>query len=92
MPYHLAQQYVAELVTIFEYLKEKAIAHRDLKPENCLLDESMHIKLTDFGAAKRCIVPTASDQQKAQRRGTLVGTREYDGISTWLAMWRLRCC
>ncbi len=50
-----------------EYLHKKDIIYRDLKPENILIGQDGHIKLTDFGFAKR--VP---DQTY-----TLCGTPDY---------------
>jgi serine/threonine protein kinase len=35
------------------YLHAKHIVYRDLKPENLLIDKDGHIKLTDFGFAKK---------------------------------------
>lgn len=45
--------YSAEIVCAIEYLHSKEIVYRDLKPENILLDREGHIKLTDFGFAKK---------------------------------------
>jgi len=44
--------YVAEMVTILEFLHSNGIAHRDFKPENLMLDENRHLKIIDFGTAR----------------------------------------
>ncbi|XP_058885002.1 cAMP-dependent protein kinase catalytic subunit PRKX isoform X2 [Acipenser ruthenus] len=59
--------YSAEIVCAIEYLHSKEIVYRDLKPENILLDREGHIRLTDFGFAKKLV----------DRTWTLCGTPEY---------------
>ncbi|XP_063457773.1 LOW QUALITY PROTEIN: cAMP-dependent protein kinase catalytic subunit PRKX [Pan paniscus] len=59
--------YSAEIICAIEYLHSKEIVYRDLKPENILLDRDGHIKLTDFGFAKKLV----------DRTWTLCGTPEY---------------
>jgi protein kinase A len=66
-PNDVAKFYHAELVLAFEYMHSKDIIYRDLKPENLLLDSKGHVKITDFGFAKK--VP--------ERTFTLCGTPEY---------------
>jgi len=63
--------YTAELINSLEFLHINGIVHRDLKPENVLLDEHMHIKLTDFGTAK------IIGMEKNARSNSFVGTAEY---------------
>ncbi len=100
LPYKVAQQYLAELVDIFQYLHSKNVAHRDLKPENCFLDSKLHIKLSDFGSSKICNTGSASSPEKSKnRRGTLVGTPDYVAPEVLLTqesdttadLWSLGC-
>lgn len=59
--------FCAETIMAFEYLHNLDILHRDLKPENMLIDYRGHLKLTDFGFAKRVQLHTY----------TMCGTPEY---------------
>jgi protein kinase A len=74
----VARFYAAEIVLVLEYLHEQqnGVAYRDLKPENLLLDGSGHIKLVDFGFAKRLGYGNGSTD-RAMETYTLCGTPEY---------------
>ncbi|KAK5707660.1 hypothetical protein LTR97_000198 [Elasticomyces elasticus] len=64
-----SQFYAAEIVLILEFLHEKeGVAYRDLKPENILIDAEGHLKLVDFGFAKKI---------ESRETYTLCGTPEY---------------
>jgi len=52
-PNDTARHYAAEIVLAVEYLHSMDMIYRDLKPENLLLDVDGHIKITDFGFAKK---------------------------------------
>ncbi|CAK7564930.1 MAG: cAMP-dependent protein kinase catalytic subunit [Sporothrix epigloea] len=66
-PNPVAKFYAAEVTLALEYLHSRNIIYRDLKPENLLLDHHGHLKITDFGFAKR--VP--------DKTWTLCGTPDY---------------
>jgi serine/threonine protein kinase len=53
-PNPVAKFYAAEVALAINYLHSLDIIYRDLKPENLLLDRHGHIKITDFGFAKKC--------------------------------------
>ncbi|KAJ1995353.1 cAMP-dependent protein kinase catalytic subunit [Coemansia spiralis] len=66
-PDDVTRFYAAEIVLALDYLHSMKIIWRDTKPENILLDAGGHVKLTDFGFAKRV----------EERTWTLCGTPEY---------------
>lgn len=85
--------YGAQILDAIEYMHSRGVLHRDLKPENVLLDDHMHIKITDFGTAKMLPDPRASKPHDGRDRGlpersqlekdedgrapSFVGTAEY---------------
>ena len=79
--------YGAQILDAIGYMHSKGIIHRDLKPENVLLDEQMHVKITDFGTAKildlrkpNGIGSTTGDPLEgadSDRAQSFVGTAEY---------------
>lgn len=58
----LTKDYAVEIIKGLEYLHGHNIVHRDLKPKNILIDDSFHVKIADFGAAK--IIDPSKIQQE----------------------------
>ena len=61
--------YAAEIALIFDFLHNvEEIAYRDLKPENILIDAEGHLKLVDFGFAKK----VGKSEHGNENRGTFI--------------------
>lgn len=81
--------YGAEILDTIDFMHARGVIHRDLKPENVLLDEHMHVKITDFGTAKLLDfqdtampnrIPEAAellDGSEVNKANSFVGTAEY---------------
>lgn len=87
-----AKFYTAEILCGLEHLHGLGIVHRNLKPGNILLDEKMHIRISDFGYARK-------DDDDSHHRNILVGTYMYmspemlqQRISSKMSdLWALGC-
>ncbi|KAK3303981.1 kinase-like domain-containing protein [Chaetomium strumarium] len=79
--------YGAQILDAVAYMHSRGVIHRDLKPENVLLDDQMHIKITDFGTAKLLPDPREprppedasghGNSRGDERAASFVGTAEY---------------
>lgn len=83
--------YGAQILDTIDYMHLRGVIHRDLKPENVLLDDQMHVKITDFGTAKILELSSRQDDDENRnlelqgdvnsadnsRANSFVGTAEY---------------
>ena len=90
--------YGAEILDTIDYMHAKGVIHRDLKPENVLLDDKMHVKITDFGTAKimdsqslgnNPVAGDPLDGTDEDKGNSFVGTAEY--VSPELLTDKLAC-
>jgi serine/threonine protein kinase/WD40 repeat protein len=83
-----AARYVQAIAEAIHYAHGRGILHRDLKPSNVLIDEVDQPRVTDFGLAKRFVVPPSgglgSEPAEAGTTNDLTLTGQVLGTPNYL--------
>ena len=73
----------SEMADALEFARSRGIVHRDLKPSNVMIGIDGHVKVMDFGIAKRIPGP-GTDPDRTGTSGS-TGTGEISGTPAYMA-------
>ena len=79
-----ALEVAAEVAEALQEAHARRVLHRDLKTANLMLTEQGHVKVMDFGLAKRLREPGTSDNEETTHV-TLTGTGSFIGTPAYMA-------
>ncbi len=77
LPLEKILQIGSDIAEALESAHKEGIMHRDLKPSNVMFAPEGHVKVMDFGLAKRVLSAPNEEQDALTEEGSIVGTLSY---------------
>lgn len=77
LPLEKILQIGSDIAEALESAHKEGIMHRDLKPSNVMFAPEGHVKVMDFGLAKRVLSAPNEEQDALTEEGSIAGTLSY---------------